>query len=101
MACFDCGLEAEREVQFRYGRVRYLRYVVGSKVQWGEPQVGSPDDAGAVVQAWPKRGCASCEATADMAILIRASYIVGVVPWEGRDQINFGHYPLYHYLDDK
>ena len=97
LACV-CGDVAERTVEFRYGRLRQIKYYVGSAIDWGSPRLGDPSDRVAVVQGW-LQGCDQCLRDGDVAVLVRSGTIVGLAAWDDVEWLRTQGMKVYRYED--
>jgi len=82
----ECGHVGRRSVQFRYGRVWWYSYSIGSTIERGSGAVGSELDQIAAVQGW-LTGCERCSNEGDLAVLVRSGAVIGVTAWENIDEL--------------
>lgn len=92
----QCGDITERLVEFRYGKLRQIDYLVGAVVEWGTPSIGDPSDSVAIVQGW-LRACDTCANEGDVAVLVRRGRIAGLVEWNDLTPRDWGTVALYRY----
>lgn len=76
-ACPGCGSVAQREVQFRYGEVWQHCYWVGSRLIWGDNNVGDPELDAAAAPGWIS-ACASCGNEGDLDVVVADGRIAGI-----------------------
>lgn len=87
--CESCGQAVDREVQFRYGRIWQVAYVVGDPIMWnsGGPLrrgIGDPSAKSALVEGYVCE-CPTCEAVlGECEVMIVDDRIVGVRNLTGR-----------------
>lgn len=84
LVCESCGLVADRNIQFEYGKVRRIRYVLNQELEWDEnPEVnvGERTDARLAIDGYI-RSCPDCEHDGRYLVFLWHNRLRGVGPLE-------------------
>lgn len=84
LTCESCGVVADRKIQFEYGKVRLIQYVLNQELEWdddSELNVGQRQDARLAVDGY-LQSCPSCEHDGRYLVFLWHNRLWGVGPLE-------------------